>query len=115
VLKYNTPAYVFSGRNMIPGIALSLIHATRGMSQTAKDRIFGAKNEDDLNNVMNGMFRPEVKVPRFLITDNFQEMDSVKRHGRLGYSAMFVNGLAHSNVRQVVQDDQVEGGELGES
>ncbi|UVE69348.1 hypothetical protein L2Y90_21680 [Burkholderia pyrrocinia] len=74
VYTYNRSKYVFSGRHMIPGVGLSLIHAIRGMSDKAQTMILGAESEFDLNKVMNGMFRPELKVPRHLITADFQKI-----------------------------------------
>ena len=73
---YNSPDFVFSGRDMIPGAALSVIHATRDLTEKAKAQILNASDEYASNNAINGLFRPEIKIPRFLITGKFQKISS---------------------------------------
>lgn len=43
---------------------------------TQEKKIFDAKDDHQLNQITNWLFRPEIKVPRFLITDNFQKSSS---------------------------------------
>lgn len=82
VEKYNKPAYVFARQDMKEGMALSMIEATRGMSPEARKAILegpAGKEADEhrMDQVMNGLFRPELKVPRYLISKDF-EFESTK-------------------------------------
>ena len=63
---------------MVTGLCLSIIHAARTMSGNARKEIFGAKDDHQLNQIMNLLFRPDIKVPCFLITDNFQKSSAIQ-------------------------------------
>ncbi len=72
------PYYVFEGEKMLPGVALTLIQASRAMSPVARDKILKAETSTEFNNVMNGLFRPEIKVARSLVSSNYEFHPDVK-------------------------------------
>ncbi|ROM93791.1 hypothetical protein [Pseudomonas brassicacearum] len=55
---------VFFGQDMINGIALSLILDLRKLSPTGQTRLLAMAGESSLNSLINGIYRPELKVPR---------------------------------------------------
>jgi hypothetical protein len=55
---------VFFGQDIIDGIALSLILDLRKLSPTGRTRLLAMVGESSLNSLINGIYRPELKIPR---------------------------------------------------
>ncbi|MFC5722270.1 hypothetical protein ACFP1Z_19070 [Streptomyces gamaensis] len=64
---------VFSGGDMIRGLGLSILERIRGMSDEAQDTLLNMRDETGLNKLVNGLFRPEIKVPRHFFSTNFTQ------------------------------------------
>jgi hypothetical protein len=62
--KTNTAEYVFAGPDMLDGLLLTLLASLRPTQQSTRDAIFGIDNDDDLNRLVNKLYRPELKVPQ---------------------------------------------------
>ncbi|AQH05355.1 hypothetical protein A9R05_40765 (plasmid) [Burkholderia sp. KK1] len=73
VRVYNKPTYVFSGGSMMMGVALSIVELTRKLSPESQRKLLSALSDDDTDKTLNGLFRPELKLARFLITDDFEK------------------------------------------
>jgi len=69
---YNKPTYVFSGGSMMVGVALSIVELTRKLTPDSQRKLLSALSDDDTDKTLNGLFRPELKLARFLITDDFE-------------------------------------------
>lgn len=70
---------VFHGKDMKAGIALSLIKDFReNLSHTSREKLLCYSTEHDLNRLVNGMYRPEIKVPRHFISDENKKANVVK-------------------------------------
>lgn len=70
---YNKPTYVFSGGSMMVGVALSIVELTRDLTPDSQRKLLSALSDDDTDKTLNGLFRPELKLARFLITDKFEK------------------------------------------
>jgi len=71
---YNTTDFIFSGPAMFVGVALSIVHCVRQLSVTAQRKLLAANTIREMNNVLNGLFRPELKVARFVVTGDFAKL-----------------------------------------
>ena len=71
---YNTTDFVFTGAATFVGVALSIVHLSRRLSSRAVKVLLSATTQEELNKVLNGLFRPEMKLSRFLITSEFQKI-----------------------------------------
>ena len=61
---------VFSGGAMKTGLALSIIKEAREFSPASQQKVLESTTEDQLNGLVNGLYRPEVKVPRHCFIQN---------------------------------------------
>ncbi len=62
---------VFHGTDMKTGIALSLIKDFRNnLSDASRGKLLTWSTDDELNRLVNGMYRPEIKVPRHFFSDD---------------------------------------------
>lgn len=60
--------HVFFGGDVRRGMALALIDRIRFLrAPESRDALLRATSDDELNRVLNGLFRPEMKVPRAFI------------------------------------------------
>lgn len=65
---------VFFGKDMIIGIALSILKDARLLSKDGQRRILSMLSEDDLNKIVNGFYRPEIKVPRHFFSRDYERV-----------------------------------------
>lgn len=62
--------HVFHGSQMRQGLALAIVRDCRTLSSPEdRARVLGSSSERQINNVINGFFRPEIKVPRQFSSD----------------------------------------------
>ncbi|WP_137199719.1 hypothetical protein [Pseudomonas sp. CFBP13528] len=64
---------VFSGGDMKAGIGLSLIRDLRKLSPTTNHRLLSCTGEVEINKLINGLYRPEIKVARHFFSNNYME------------------------------------------
>lgn len=64
---------VFSGEDMKAGIGLSLIRDLRNFSPASNQRLLEHTDEVAINKLVNGFYRPEIKVARHFFSDNYME------------------------------------------
>lgn len=63
-------ANVYYGPQMLHGLALSIIRDCRKLSSAEdQNRILESQTEPEINGVVNGFFRPEIKVPRHFFSE----------------------------------------------
>jgi hypothetical protein len=72
---YASRNYVFAAGHILPGIALALIEFARAMPPKTKDRFLSATTDKEFNDLMNGLFRPELKVARSFASSEFQSFE----------------------------------------
>ncbi|MCY0924482.1 MULTISPECIES: hypothetical protein [unclassified Streptomyces] len=64
---------VFYGGDMIRGLGLSILERIRGMSDKSQEAMLTMRDDAGLNKLVNGLFRPEIKVPRHFFSENFMQ------------------------------------------
>lgn len=64
---------IFSGPHMKAGIVLSIVEQARLVSQRSQEILLACPDHASTNALMNGLYRPEVKVPRYFISETFQK------------------------------------------
>lgn len=64
---------VFSGADMKTGIGLSLIRDLRKLSPESNKRLLDSTDEVAINKLVNGLYRPEIKVARHFFSDKYME------------------------------------------
>ena len=70
---------IFYGADMKTGIALSLIKDFRdNLSDASRGKLLTCSTDDELNRLVNGMYRPEIKVPRHFFSDEKMTSNVVK-------------------------------------
>jgi hypothetical protein len=69
--KGHGPDHVFFGKDMIPGMLLTLISDARELGENSRKQVLNAKTDEDINTLINGFYKPEIKVPKQLITTEF--------------------------------------------
>lgn len=57
------PEYVFVGKDMKRGMALSILEAVRTLPEDEQEKVLGARSTE-MDLVLNTLFRPELKCPR---------------------------------------------------
>ncbi|WP_157655046.1 hypothetical protein [Burkholderia ubonensis] len=66
---------VFAGGDMKAGIALSIVRDVReNLSQDAQARVLGNVSEAHVNKLVNGLYRPEIKVARHFFSNQYMEV-----------------------------------------
>lgn len=64
-LEYTPKESLFHGHQMKSGLALAVIKTCReNLSESIGKKMLAAKNGDDINALVNGLFRPSIMVPR---------------------------------------------------
>lgn len=64
-LDYAPKQSLFHGHQMKPGLALAIIKNCReNVSKSIGEKMLSPKNDDDINTLLNGLFRPSIMVPR---------------------------------------------------
>ncbi len=70
---------VFSGGDMKTGIVLSVIKDIRdNLSADSQHKVLGLTDEKSINGLINGFYRPEVKVSRQYFSSNYMEASITK-------------------------------------
>ncbi|MBT2374283.1 hypothetical protein [Pseudomonas fluorescens] len=64
---------VFSGGDMKAGIGLSIIRDLRKLPPESGRRLLESAGENQINKLVNGMYRPEIKVARHFFSDKYIE------------------------------------------
>lgn len=64
---------VFSGGDMKAGIGLSIIRDLRKLSPTSNYNLLESRGEVAINKLVNGLYRPEIKVAKHFFSDNYME------------------------------------------
>jgi hypothetical protein len=70
--KLDPLAIVFYGRDTIPGILFSILLDLRSTPRDVRSKMLSLRLPDHLNRIINGLYRPEIKVPKHLITGHFK-------------------------------------------
>ncbi|AOJ05590.1 MULTISPECIES: hypothetical protein [Burkholderia] len=66
---------VFAGGDMKAGIALSIVRDMReNLSPDAQARVLGNVGEAHVNKLVNGLYRPEIKVARHFFSNQYMEV-----------------------------------------
>ncbi|CAI8742230.1 DUF547 domain-containing protein [Pseudomonas chlororaphis] len=73
----DTTQTIFSGPHMKAGIALSIVARARLVPESSREKLLGCPDSASINALMNGLYRPEVKVPRYFITQTFQKSQTL--------------------------------------
>jgi hypothetical protein len=69
-----TSDYVFFGSDIRRGMALLLLERIRLLhAPESRNKVLTAASDEDLNRVLNGFFRPELKCPRAFIGAPFPD------------------------------------------
>jgi len=71
--KINPFETVFSRGDMSAGIGLSLVQDFRKLSPASNHRMLECTGEVEMNKLVNGFYRPEIKVARHFFSDNYME------------------------------------------
>ncbi|TKC81616.1 hypothetical protein FAZ69_26980 [Trinickia terrae] len=58
-----TAEHVFHGRHMRQALGLSIVEAARTFSAGSRKKLLSCRKEEDMNQIVNGLFRPEIKCP----------------------------------------------------
>ncbi|WP_198359342.1 hypothetical protein [Burkholderia ubonensis] len=69
---------VFAGRDMKRGIGLSIISDARKLSPESRKKILESTTEGKINSLINGLYRPEIKVARHYFSNDFGESSVAK-------------------------------------
>ncbi len=65
---------VFYGKDMLPGLALSILSDCRdGLSTEGSNLVLSMRTDDEVNSVINGFYRPEIKVPRHFYSNPIKD------------------------------------------
>lgn len=74
---------VFSGEDMKAGIGLSIIKDLRKLPPESSKRLLAGTGEEHMNKLINGLYRPEIKVARHFFSDSYMEA-AVKKDDKTG-------------------------------
>lgn len=73
---------VFAGDDMKAGIALSIVRDVRdNLSHDAQVRMLGNTSDSHINKLVNGLYRPEIKVARHFFSNHFME-NTIKKDNK---------------------------------
>ncbi|RMT91117.1 hypothetical protein ALP39_04014 [Pseudomonas marginalis pv. marginalis] len=65
---------VFSGGDMKAGIGLSIVRDLRNLSPASNKRMLTNVDEEKVNKLVNGLYRPEIKVARHFFSNSYREV-----------------------------------------
>ncbi|EDP8647562.1 DUF4116 domain-containing protein [Salmonella bongori] len=74
ILQEKAPSiheFMFFGKEMRVGLGLYLLKRIRMIPDNDKQKILSMKSEQELNNVINGILRPEIKVPKYFFSKEY--------------------------------------------
>ncbi|ELL0227409.1 DUF4116 domain-containing protein [Salmonella enterica] len=63
--------FMFSGKEMRTGLGLYLLKRIRNIPHSDRQKILSMKSEHELNSVINGILRPEIKVPKYFFSKEY--------------------------------------------
>ncbi|ECG0678883.1 DUF4116 domain-containing protein [Salmonella enterica subsp. salamae] len=63
--------FMFFGKEMRTGLGLYLLKRIRNIPHSDRQKILSMKSEHELNSVINGILRPEIKVPKYFFSKEY--------------------------------------------
>ncbi|HCC0888482.1 TPA: DUF4116 domain-containing protein [Salmonella enterica] len=63
--------FMFFGKDLRAGLGLYLLKRIRAIPQRDRQKILAMKGEHELNRVINGILRPEIKVPKYFFSKEY--------------------------------------------
>jgi hypothetical protein len=87
---------IFVGKDIVPGLLMTAISDSRKIGREANQKMMAAQNENDFNEILNGLYRPEIKVPNHLFVKNpsfVTDSDSLPSSGNAVNSAQELANL----------------------
>lgn len=68
---------MFFGKEMRTGLGLYLLKRIRNIPHSDRQKILSMKSEHELNRVINGILRPEIKVPKYFLAKSIPLLSSM--------------------------------------
>lgn len=63
--------FTFFGKEMRAGLGLYILKRLRAIPENDRQKILAMRSEDELNHVINGIARPEIKVPKYFFSKEY--------------------------------------------
>ncbi|ECG8590423.1 DUF4116 domain-containing protein [Salmonella enterica subsp. salamae] len=63
--------FMFFGKDLRTGLGLYLLKRIRAIPESDRQKILAMKEEHELNRVINGILRPEIKIPKYFFSKKY--------------------------------------------